>query len=206
MVLWFPGYSYPGDILYCWSKLGKYKTYNKIRQANLLQVLSKEGVEGSKRCTFSHCKPFIKQKNGVAYKAFNSEFTERTWLYTFKISWEVLESWWKHYWSNKVKVIIHKPPEKWERLKRTTFSLKDNDLQIEVAFQHVSPTWFRHTCDCAAQLSDYQNVKSLDTYKSTSENIVYTHLLSKCPWQQVSSHNVFAHIHDKEPRESIAPV
>ena len=34
---------------YCWPKIGKYKTYNKIRQANLLQVLSKEGVEESKR-------------------------------------------------------------------------------------------------------------------------------------------------------------
>ena len=40
---------------YCSPKIGKYKTYNRIRQANLVQVLSKEeGVGRSKRCTFSH--------------------------------------------------------------------------------------------------------------------------------------------------------
>ena len=38
----------------------------------------------------------------------------------------VLKSWWKHYSSNTVKVIIHKQPEKWERLKWTTVSLKDS--------------------------------------------------------------------------------
>ena len=42
------------------------------------------------------------------------------------------------------------------------------DIQIEVVFHRVSATRFRRTCYCAAQLSDYQNVKSLDSYKSTS--------------------------------------
>ena len=45
------------------------QTYNKIRQENLVQVLSKEeGIEGSERRTFFHCKTFVKEKNGVAYK------------------------------------------------------------------------------------------------------------------------------------------
>ena len=124
---------------YCWPKIRKYKTYNKIRQANLRQILSKEErVEGSKRRTFSHRKTgkwrgigtfnfyvfSTKRSSSRQHKECNSEFTERTRLYTFKISCEVLKSWWKHYWSKKVKVIIHKPPEKWERLKRTTSSPK----------------------------------------------------------------------------------
>ena len=63
---------------YCWPKIGKYKTYNKIRQANLLQVLSKEeGVEGSKRRTFSHRKTFVKQKNGVAYEPSTFTYFQR---------------------------------------------------------------------------------------------------------------------------------
>ena len=33
---------------------------------------------------------------------------------------------------------------------------------------HFKATRFRRTCDCAAQLSDYQKMKSLDSYKSVS--------------------------------------
>ena len=32
----------------------------------------------------------------------------------------IFKSWWKHYWSNMVKYITHKPTKKWERLKWTT--------------------------------------------------------------------------------------
>ena len=63
---------------YCWPKIRKYKIYNKIRQANLLQVFSKEeGVEESKRRTFSHYKTFVKQKNGVGYKPSTFTYFQR---------------------------------------------------------------------------------------------------------------------------------
>ena len=38
----------------------------------------------------------------------------------FKLSWEVLKSWWKHYWLNTVKVIMQKSLAKWERVKQKT--------------------------------------------------------------------------------------
>ena len=41
---------------YCSPKFGKHKTYNKMRQANLLQALSKEEREEGRKRTFSTLK------------------------------------------------------------------------------------------------------------------------------------------------------
>ena len=42
-------------------KIGKYKTYNKIRQVSLVQVLSREErVKRSKILTFLHCNTLVK--------------------------------------------------------------------------------------------------------------------------------------------------
>ena len=54
-------------------------TYNKIRQANLVQALSKEErVEGSKGRTFFHCNTFVKEKNGVSYKPATLTYFQRS--------------------------------------------------------------------------------------------------------------------------------
>ena len=51
----------------------------KIRQANLVQVLSKEErVEWSKRRTFFRCKTFAKEKNGVANKPSTLTYFQRS--------------------------------------------------------------------------------------------------------------------------------
>ena len=44
-----------------------------------MQVLSKEeGVQESKRRTFSHCKTFVKQKNGVACEPSTFTYFQRS--------------------------------------------------------------------------------------------------------------------------------
>ena len=108
-------------------KSEKYIIYNKIRQANLMQVLSKEErVERSKRRTFSS-EIFVKKKNGVTYKPatlYSTYFQRSIQRHLnpkgslvnlqkedgFKLPWEVLKFWWKHYWSNTVKVISTSHP------------------------------------------------------------------------------------------------
>ena len=64
---------------YCWPKTGKYKTYNKIWEANLVQTLWKEErVEGSKRRIYLHCSTFVKEKNNVVYKPSTLTYFQRS--------------------------------------------------------------------------------------------------------------------------------
>ena len=52
---------------------------NKMRQANLLQVLSREErVKRSKIRTFFHCNTLVKEKNGVAYKPSTLTYFQRS--------------------------------------------------------------------------------------------------------------------------------
>ena len=118
-------------------------TYNKINKQTLCKFWSKEKrVVRSKICAFFLSKTFAKKKNGVLYKpatltyfqlSIQQHLNPKNSMVNlqrddcFKLLnflGRFFKSWWKYYWSNAVKFIILKPPEKWERLNWRTVSPK----------------------------------------------------------------------------------
>ena len=96
----------------------------------------------------------LRKKVGVAFirilnEVFSGTWTQKVQRYIYwrkttlnfpKRIWNPDESNW---WSNIGKVIIHKPPEKWERLKRSTFSPKESLATRNNQLWSVLPSGFR---------------------------------------------------------------
>ena len=96
--------------------------------------------------------------------------------------------------------------EEWSR--EATFESCSKQFRSQNLY--LKATRFRLTCDCVAQVSVGQNVRSLEIYTNQhvlnfSEECCLHLVAPQMSWQQTSSLTPFVHIYQEEPRQSVTP-